>query len=357
MSSVGKTKEEWLAWVLKIGNGSLPSWPWLKREYPEKAAQILRDVGTWSQIELALRESKEPKKPTQEVISVGKKPKKTWPHTAEELWGLVLQECEAKGKVPSRRYWTHHNFFEYQELVDVLGRGNEQRFENELQSMWDRRHPPKQPEEAVAPEVSGVQEVGVPTQSKRGGSRKIVRVSSNDQLLDLIEEMQRELNLGDKLPTDAQIALYHNEHPDTCPSVGTFKNRLGDRWRIRSLLEQRTLERRREAQKGSEEVAEEEATPVVEGANPGFFSMVEAAAAAEEPTVAQEEQPVVAEAQPVVEEQLVEERPIMEGQFVDEEQLVPDEEQSAGEVNLTIHAVSLDVTLNGQRQKINLRFG
>lgn len=350
MSSVGKTKEEWLEWILKIGNGSLPSWPWLKREYPEKAAQILRDVGTWSQIELALRESKEPKKPTQEVILVGKKPKKTWPHTAEELWELVLQECETKGKVPSRRYWTHHNFFEYQELVDVLGYGNEQRFENELQSMWDRRHPPKQPE--VAPEVSGVQGVGAVAQSKRGGSRKIVRVSSNDQLLDLIEEMQREFNLGDKIPTDAQIKQYHSEHPDICPSVGTFKNRMGDRWRIKSLLEQRALDRRREAQKKSEEVAEEGATPGVEKTNPGFFSMVEAAAAVEEPAVAREEQPVVEEEQPVVEEQ-----PVMEGQPADEEQLAPDEEQPAATISVTVHTVRLDATINGRRQAIDIEFG
>ena len=77
---------------------------------------------------------------------------KVWPHTREELLDMAVKRCFEAEKMPSRRAWTHDSFFDFEELVVVLGKGSWERAESEIQRAWDKARgvePTKVPEKVA----------------------------------------------------------------------------------------------------------------------------------------------------------------------------------------------------------------
>ena len=196
---------------------------------------------------------------------VAKKTSKEWPHTEAELLELAVGTCKEKGRMPKRRAWTHGNYcFSFQELIDVLGGGNEKVAFAKIEETW--LSPQESAEgqqlasktakvEVQAEKPSTVRSVPQPEVTKSDlsalqtnptavvkrprGRAKIVP----EVLLEVLVKMQRELNLGDKLPTADCLRRYHEEHPDICPSCATFYNRLGKVTTWREQLEKYLQER------------------------------------------------------------------------------------------------------------------
>lgn len=56
MEVAKKTKQEWLDWVLQVGEGKLPNYVTLKNNHPEEVSVILKDFGNWHAVELMFAE-------------------------------------------------------------------------------------------------------------------------------------------------------------------------------------------------------------------------------------------------------------------------------------------------------------
>lgn len=196
---------------------------------------------------------------------MAKKALKEWPHTEEELLEMAVNKCREKNGMPKRRAWTHDKFIPLQELVDVLGKGNEQKAMARIEKAWlnsqesaDVQSATSEPVKAdvqtdkvdatyVAPQPevdegdpSALQTGKTPARVKRSRGRAKI---TSEALFEAIIRVQRELNLGDKLPTAERLKQYHEEHPDICPSLATFYNRLGRVATWREQLEKYSQER------------------------------------------------------------------------------------------------------------------
>lgn len=62
-----------------------------------------------------------------------------WPHTPNELLNLTVQKCIELGRVPSYRAWMNDPSFEFDEIVEVLGRGDWERAEKKITLAWGHR--------------------------------------------------------------------------------------------------------------------------------------------------------------------------------------------------------------------------
>lgn len=67
------------------------------------------------------------------------KTKKEWPHTASELLDLAVAKCMEMDRMPSRRAWMRDQFLDFEELVEVLGKGDWRRAEMKIALAWDNR--------------------------------------------------------------------------------------------------------------------------------------------------------------------------------------------------------------------------
>lgn len=54
----------------------------------------------------------------------------------DELLELAINECNAAGRLLSRRAWTHNSFIDFDELVEFVGKGSYARAENMIALMW-----------------------------------------------------------------------------------------------------------------------------------------------------------------------------------------------------------------------------
>lgn len=194
------------------------------------------------------------------------------PRPYEEVMAEVMNSCEESGRLLSERALKKSRWLNYDEIVAVLGKGNPRLAMSSIAQTWKKQHPEedkqrKKEQVVIAPKEIVVANEGIEAERRENRSKEGLceertimkpesiatqvegavepvkrkrgkaKVWTQEKLIALLFEMQKELNLGDGLPTLGQIDDYRGEDSKRCPGAQTFLKTLGSKKGWKRLLD------------------------------------------------------------------------------------------------------------------------
>lgn len=138
----------------------------------------------------------------------------------DELLELAVNECNAAGRLLSRRAWTHNSFIDFDELVEFVGKGSYARAESMIALMWTNQQ--KQMKE-IRKELESENQQDQPVDDAQSTEEKTEETEA------LPEEVKVEQQLDDKGGVDAEMAQEKQIATEAAPQETTTTKRTRSR--------------------------------------------------------------------------------------------------------------------------------